>query len=108
MKKPETKLAELQNKYLDLEGVSPEEMIQFAYDTIECMPEIWNSAMSRFYLQGGKQRIDEETGKPLTNDSRYYIACEHARYGLQMLVALAREKPQVLEWLIKSVQRKQA
>lgn len=101
MKSPKTKLRQLQSR-IGLEDVSPEAFIQFMHDTISCMPHYWQDASERNYLQGGSQRFDQETGKPLQTDSRYYIMNEHVRYFYDTLCQIAREKPEVFEFLRKS------
>ena len=100
MKKSETKLRELKER-MGLQQIPPEEFIQFVSDTVRCMPQFWQDAADRFYLQGGVQRFDEETGKPLQTDSRYFIMCEHVRYMFDTLAEMARERPEALKWLME-------
>lgn len=102
MKKPETKLRELRKK-MELGEVAPEEFIQFVADTVSCMPRFWQDASTRFYLEGGVQRFDEETGRPLQEDSRYHIMNEHVRYCFETLAEVARQKPEALQWLVENV-----
>jgi hypothetical protein len=100
MKNPDTKIRQLKER-LELENSSSEDFIQFIYDVISCMPPQWQSAMSRSYLEGGSQLVDESTGKAVRTDSRYHIMNEHARYCFDSLVKIAREKPEVFRWLIE-------
>lgn len=102
MKKSETKIAELK-KRLSMDKAPSLEFIQFVSDVIKSMPEEWQDPMSRAYLEGRGQLFDENTGKPLTSDSRYHIMTEHSRRCFMTMVEVARKHPAALRWLLEEV-----
>lgn len=86
-----------------MEAAPPLEFLQFTSDVIDSMPDEWQGPMRRGYLEGKGQLFDENTGKPLTSDSRYHIMTEHSRRCFMTMVEVARKHPDAVRWLLEEV-----
>jgi len=93
MKKSETKIRELA-QLLNMQDVEPAVFIQFVKDVIDSMPNPWQDALRRFYLEGGMQRIDENTGRPLREDTKYHVMNEHGRRAFVTIVRFMKKNPE--------------
>lgn len=70
---------------------SPEEFIEFLAEIIAYLPEQESQALQRFYFDGETQERNDQTGRPTTADSRFYLAAMSGRVAAITAIKLYQQ-----------------